>query len=86
MVAAMDFSYFLFRVWEWVISHGLPLSALLIIGILIPRLGRQATRWISQRFEEDEEAGKASLALVGALVYILEIVAYFILIFVATRD
>ncbi|HIW91267.1 MAG TPA: mechanosensitive ion channel [Candidatus Corynebacterium avicola] len=82
----MDFSYFLFRVWEWVISHGLPLSALLIIGILIPRLGRQATRWISQRFEEDEEAGKASLALVGALVYILEIVAYFILIFVALSN
>lgn len=82
----MDFSYFLFRVWEWVIAHGLPLSALLIIGILIPRLGRQATRWVSQRFEEDEESGKASLALVGALVYILEIVAYFILILVALSN
>lgn len=82
----MDFSYFLFRVWEWVIAHGLPLSALLIIGILIPRLGRQATRWVSQRFEEDEESGKASLALVGALAYILEIVAYFILILVALSN
>ncbi|MDN5723616.1 MAG: mechanosensitive ion channel, partial [Corynebacterium sp.] len=86
MGGAMDFSYFLFRVWEWVIAHGLPLSALLIIGILIPRLGRQATRWVSQRFEEDEESGKASLALVGALVYILEIVAYFILILVALSN
>lgn len=86
IVGAMDFSYFLFRVWEWVIAHGLPLSALLIIGILIPRLGRQATRWVSQRFEEDEESGKASLALVGALVYILEIVAYFILILVALSN
>lgn len=86
IVGAMDFSYFLFRLWEWVIAHGLPLSALLIIGILIPRLGRQATRWVSQRFEEDEESGKASLALVGALVYILEIVAYFILILVALSN
>lgn len=82
----MNVSYFLFAVWDWIIQHGLPLSALLIIAILIPRLGRQLVRFISDRFEHGEEETKSRLALVGALVYILEIVAYFAIIMVALTN
>ena len=63
--------FYAFQLWEWVVVHGLPLTALVIIAILIPRVGRLAIRIVSNRFNEGEEATKSRLALVGALVYVL---------------
>ncbi|MEY8565092.1 mechanosensitive ion channel family protein [Corynebacteriaceae bacterium 7-707] len=81
-----DVRYLLFSLWDWIIQHGLPLSALLIIAILIPRVGRQVVRVLTNRLEQGQEETKAKLALVGALVYMLEIVAYFILVLVALTN
>lgn len=72
--------FYAFQLWEWLVVHGIPLSALIIIAILIPRLGRLAIRIVSSRFDEGEEATKSRLALVGALVYVLQAIAYFAII------
>lgn len=82
----IDVRYFLFSLWDWLIQHGLPLSALLIAAILIPRVGRQVVRTLSDRMEEGQEETKGKLALVGALVYMLEIVAYFVIILLALTN
>lgn len=82
----MDLSYFAFRLWEWVVSHGIPLGALFIIALLIPRLGRLAVRMISNRLDREEESTKARLALLGALVYVLQTVAYFVVIVLALSN
>ncbi len=82
----MDVRYLLFSLWDWIIQHGLPLSALLIAAILVPRVGRQAVRILSDRMEHGQEETKSKLALVGALVYILEIVAYFVLVLLALTN
>lgn len=72
--------FYAFQLWEWLVVHGLPLTALVIIAILIPRVGRLAIRIVSNRFDEGEEATKSRLALVGALVYVLQAIAYFAII------
>lgn len=76
-VEGMNLHYFLIRLWEWIITHGLPIAALLIIGILVPRIGRFAVRRITRHLADDEEATKTRLALLGALVYVGEAVAFF---------
>lgn len=78
----MNVGYFLLRLWEWLIHHGLPIAALVVVAILIPRIGRFAVRIITQRFTKEEEATKTRLALVGALVYVVEAVAYFFVIMI----
>ena len=75
----MQFSYFFYRFWEWIIHPGLPLAALLVLSILIPRVGRLVVRIITQRLDADEESTKSKLALVGALVYVVEAIAFFII-------
>lgn len=72
--------FYAFQLWEWLVVHGLPLTALVIIAILIPRVGRLAIRIVSNRFDEGGEATKSRLALVGALVYVLQAIAYFAII------
>lgn len=81
-----DARYLFFSLWDWLIQHGLPLSALLIAAILIPRVGRQVVRILSNRMEEGQEETKGKLALVGALVYTLEIVAYFVIVLLALTN
>lgn len=72
--------FYAFQLWEWLVAHGIPLSALIIIAILIPRVGRLAIRIVSGRFVRGEEATKSRLALVGALVYVVQAIAYFAII------
>lgn len=74
------FKFYAFQLWEWLVVHGIPLAALVIIAVLIPRVGRLAIRIVSGRFDEGEEATKSRLALVGALVYVLQAIAYFAII------
>ncbi|MEL4164560.1 mechanosensitive ion channel family protein, partial [Corynebacterium bovis] len=82
----MDLSYFAFSVWEFLVAHGLPLAALLVIGILVPRVGRLLVRVITSRLDRGEETTKATLALVGALVYIIEAIAFFVLVLLALTN
>ena len=55
--------YFFYRMWQVGIDHVLPLVALLLLGMLVPRLGRLAIRVLESRLEEGEESTKARLAL-----------------------
>lgn len=82
----MAFSYYFFRLWEWFVAHGIPLIALTLVAILIPRIGRLTIRIVANRGHAGAEAKKARLALVGAMVYVVQIVAYFIVILLALTN
>lgn len=74
--------YILTRLWQWIAEQGITLAILLVIAVLIPRIGRFVQRLINDRIEESDDAdeSKAKLAMVGVLVYVVEMIAYFILI------
>ena len=82
----MNLKYYFYELWSLFVDHGLPLIALLLIGILIPRIGRLAIRIMERRLDDEEEATKARLALTGALVYIVQAVAYFLIIWAALTN
>ena len=82
----MNLKYYFYELWSLFVDHGLPLIAVLLIGILIPRIGRLAIRIMERRLDEEEEATKARLALTGALVYIVQAVAYFLIIWAALTN
>lgn len=72
-------THYAIKAWEWLIHPGLPLAALAVLAVLIPRIGRLCARAIAQRLDADEESTKSKLALAGALVYLVEAVVYFII-------
>ncbi|WP_296103592.1 mechanosensitive ion channel domain-containing protein [uncultured Corynebacterium sp.] len=87
----MPFKFYLTSMWEWVADTGLSLAILICIAILIPRIGRLVVRWATIKMNEheerrgeiaDTEGYKGRLAILGALVYIAEAIAFF---FVAIR-
>ncbi|MTE10974.1 mechanosensitive ion channel family protein [Corynebacterium aurimucosum] len=78
--------YYLFAVWQAIVDHGLPLLGMLLLAILIPRIGRLAVRVIESRLDENQESTKARLALAGALVYVAQAVAYFLLVLAALAN
>ncbi|WP_282939725.1 mechanosensitive ion channel domain-containing protein [Corynebacterium auriscanis] len=82
----VDLKFFLFQLWEWFVNHGIPLTALLLCAILLPRLGRLAVRVIARRFSKGEEATKTRLALIGALVYVIQAIGFFIIIMLALTN
>ncbi|MBK4156815.1 mechanosensitive ion channel [Corynebacterium macginleyi] len=82
----MNLRFYFFELWGLIVDHGLPLIAFVIIGILLPRMGRLAIRIIEHNLDEQEEATKARLALTGALVYIVQAVAYFLLVAAALTN
>lgn len=77
----MNWKYLLLDFWTWVVNHGLTLAGAVVVGILIPRVGRLIVRIVTERMTRGEEQTKSQLALVGALVYILEVVAYFFVVY-----
>ena len=78
--------YYFFTFWQAFIDHGLPLLGMLLTLLLIPRVGRLAVRVIESRLDENEESTKARLALAGALVYVAQAVAYFLLVVAALAN
>ena len=82
----VDLKFFLFQLWEWFVNHGIPLTALLLCAILLPRLERLAVRVIARRFSKGEEATKTRLALIGALVYVIQAIGFFIIIMLALTN
>ena len=78
--------YYMFAIWQAIVDHGLPLLGVLLLGILIPRIGRLAVRVIESRLDENQESTKARLALAGALVYVAQAVAYFLLVLAALSN
>lgn len=82
----MNLKYYLFQLWGIVVDHGLPLLGIVLTAVLIPRIGRLVVRIIESRLDQEEEATKARLALVGALVYVGEVVAFFLLVVAALSN
>lgn len=72
-------THYAIKAWEWLIHPGLPLAALAVLAVLVPRVGRLCVRVVAQRLDADEESTKSKLALAGALVYLVEAVVYFII-------
>lgn len=82
----MNLRFLFFGLWQAVVDHLIPLTALLLLGLLVPRVGRLVVRIIESRLPDSEEATKSRLALVGALIYVLQVVAYFILVVLALAN
>ena len=82
----MNLEHYLFGLWTVAVNHLLPLSAYFVLALLVPRVGRFIIRIIEARLNEEEEATKAHLALLGALVYVGQAAAYFLLIIAALSN
>ena len=82
----MNVRYFFFQFWQLIVDHALPLTALLLMAILVPRVGRLVIRLIDSRLDDNEESTKTRLALAGALVYVAQAVAYFLLAIAALTN
>lgn len=69
-----------FQALDWLAGTGTSLALLVLLALLVPRVGRLINRYVQSRWESSQEHKKASLALVGAAVYIGQGIAYFLLI------
>lgn len=76
----MPYSFLLNQLWTWLVDHGIPIAILVVIGVLIPRIARWVIRKMTYRMPADTQDSKGQRAILGALVYVIEAVAYFILI------
>lgn len=83
MLGVVPFSYIFTALWTWIINTGLSLGLLVVCAFLIPRAGRLAMFIITNKMvDEDENEAKSQLALAGVVVYVAQILGYF-LVFVA---
>ncbi len=83
MLDIVPFSYIFSSLWTWIVETGLSLALLVVCAFLIPRAGRLAMFFITNKMvAEDEDEQKSQLAFAGVVVYAAQILAYF-LIFVA---
>lgn len=77
----MEFLQFmLLRAWQWIASNGLALASLAILLILVPRIRRFVLAIADGNISSEDEQAKGRRALIGAVVYIVEVIAYFVLI------
>lgn len=83
----MTLRYIFSVMWEWLTGTGLDLALLIVLALLVPRLGRFVLWFINRNIEKAAEGdpdaadeGKTQRALAGVVVYIGQLIAYFILI------
>ena len=81
MVIHMHISYLINQAWHWLAGTGINLAILLVIALLIPRVGRLVERFVERdvKAKADKEESKNTLAYAGVLIYIGQIVAFFLL-------
>lgn len=74
-------SYLLGQAWHWLAGTGVNLAIILVVAMLVPRVGRLVERYVERDVEAkaDKEETKNTLAYAGVLIYIGQIVAYFLL-------
>lgn len=82
----MPIEYLLELTKNWVVAHGIFLGMLVVIGFLIPRVGRRIIAGASTAVDQGTEAAKGRKALVGAMVYIAEAIAYTALVIAAMNN
>lgn len=75
----MEFAFYLLRrLLTWLADPGLTIAALAIVLLLIPRIRRFILAISERNMVEGQEETKGRMALIGAVVYVLEMVAYFV--------
>lgn len=72
--------YMLLRSWQWIADNGLAIASLTILLILVPRIRRLVIAVAESNMSTAGEHSKGRRALIGAIVYIVEVIAYFVLI------
>ena len=82
MPLSLPLNYIFASMWSWFLNTGINLILILLIGMLVPRIGRLVMRLVRHRVESDidEESGKNKLAFAGVGLYIAQIIAFFFLI------
>lgn len=77
----MPFSYLFQELWRWFADTGINILLLILLALLVPRAGRFANRSLASRVREtaDAEEGKSQLAISGVVVYICQLIAYFLI-------
>lgn len=73
-------AFFVYSAQQWIINHGITLAILLVLALLVPRIGRFVKRILTRRLDTIDPGNKSRLALIGAGVYITQLIAYFFLI------
>ncbi|ALU22106.1 small-conductance mechanosensitive channel [Corynebacterium pseudotuberculosis] len=72
--------FLLHQTWDWFINTGLDLLILALLAFLVPRLGRLAMRIVEKKvIDEHEDESKAHLAFAGVMIYIAQMIAYFVI-------
>ncbi|QGU03204.1 putative MscS family protein YkuT [Corynebacterium kalinowskii] len=82
----MPIEYLLELTKNWIVAHGIFLTLLVLIGFLIPRVGRRIIASAGQTVQDGTEAAKGRKAIVGAVVYIAEALAYTALVIAAMKN
>ena len=84
----MPFKFILLSWWHWIAETGINLALILVAALLVPRAGRFINRSFERQVARsaDPDEGKSHLALVGAAVYVGEIIAYFLLLILALQQ
>ncbi|WP_075725884.1 mechanosensitive ion channel family protein [Corynebacterium aquilae] len=77
---AIPLGYLLDQLRNWLIYPGIPLAMITVCALLVPRLGRIAITIFQSRLDDNIQESKSKLAIFGTLVYITQMVAYFLLI------
>lgn len=67
------------NLWTNFVDYGLPLAFIFVLALLVPRLGRFLLNLFDQRLNHADPDTKARLALFGALIYIGNLLIYFLL-------
>lgn len=76
----MRAQFLLHQTWDWFIDTGLNLLILAFLAFLVPRLGRLAMRIVEKKvIDEHEDESKAHLAFAGVMIYIAQMIAYFVI-------
>ncbi|SIS40633.1 small conductance mechanosensitive channel [Corynebacterium appendicis CIP 107643] len=78
----MPFTLILEHAWRWLADTGINLALLIVLAMLVPRAGRLANRYAERQLADIKDAheGKSSLAIAGVVIYIVQLLAYFLIL------
>lgn len=78
----MPFTLILEHMWRWFAHTGINLALLIVLAMLVPRAGRLANRYVERQVADskDPDEGKSSLAIAGVAIYIVQLLAYFLIL------
>ncbi|MCK7675582.1 mechanosensitive ion channel family protein [Corynebacterium pygosceleis] len=76
---SLPISYILSSWWQWIVDPGIDLAIFIVIAFLVPRIGRLVIRLITGHLDPNEQESKQRLAIVGTAVYLIQLIAYFLL-------